>query len=437
MGQISLLHIGDIHYDSQTTHRYSSEPRTRSEYIWSELSGDEKKNLAPYLIRLIKKQLFKHIEEERFDSIILSGDLCSGGRINDYMACLNYLEIQFQNFCKMVKREDLEIAVGNHDLNADYEYDSKKIERRFADFCDVLKSKRMRKYPIFDVNEKLIKTSDGNVLLLNVNSCLEFGNLDLHSKSVRTTISNELKNGASKSERNRLLNVPYIGESLISSICEIIKKNPDCLPIIITHHNFLRCRVFDPNMEYDGILNEGTIRQKFIDLNRSILIVHGHIHDDSITTIDLKGGKVVYSSAPLLFPLVSRSGGVSFGYNVLNVIFGNNPEKTPLGCEIEYYQLNNRGTFSMRRESIKFLDSSEAITYLSDLEKSILKKITSINENIYVGLLLTTLKEAKIINSSYELAELIQVLDRLYWLNLIEFRKISTNIKYSIVRGWF
>lgn len=441
MDKISLLHIGDIHYADKTIHSYPLESLTVDEYVWPTLSDPKRKSIAPYLIRAVKKQLFRHIEGQTFNSIILTGDLCSYGEINDYEACLNYLEIQFQNFCKKVQREDLEIAVGNHDLDAECPYDQKNIESRFSKFCYLLESKGLRKYPIMSVSEKIIPVSVGKVLLLNVNSCLDFRNLDLHSMEIQGTINRILDDEKDEKQKQRLLNyllnVPYIRDPLITEICEKIKSNPDCLPIIITHHNFLSNRVFNPRKGYGGILNDGIVMQKLLDLDRSVLVLHGHIHDDPIRVINSNNGKIVYISAPLLFPLINRDEGEKFGYNVIHIIFSNTRDHTPLGCEIEHYQLENFNVVIKSKEQIRFFDFAKAVERLSDLEKVILKKILCSDMDMYLCSLFDFLKEEKFVDDDYTITELTEIVRRLYWLELVEFRERQTNIEYSILRGWF
>lgn len=441
MDKISLLHIGDIHYDDNTIHSFPLECLTMNEYVWPKLSDPERKSIAPYIIRVVKKQLFRHIEEQTFNSIILTGDLCSHGVTSDYEACLNYLEIQFQNFCKKVQRDDLEIAVGNHDLDAECPYDQNSIESRFTKFCDLLESKGLRKYPVTNVSEKIIPVNVGKVLLLNVNSCLEFGNPNLHSMEIQETIKGILDSEKDEKQKqrllNRLLNVPYIPSSVIADICEKIKSNPDCLPVIITHHNFLSSRVFNPKKGHGGILNDGIVTQKLLDLDRSVLVLHGHIHDDPIREINSNNGKIIYVSAPLLFPLIDRDEGEKFGYNVIHIIFSNTQDRTPLGCEIEHYQLENFKIDIKSKKQIRFFDSVNAVECLSDLEKAILKRVLCSDTDVYLSSLFDFLKEGKIVDDSYAITELIEVVRGLYWLKLVKFRENRTNIEYSILRGWF
>lgn len=428
MHKLSILHIGDIHFNKEIHQKLYFSPIKNGEYNWSELSPLNRKKIAPYLIKIIKKNLYEQIESSQFDAIAFSGDLCSRGVITDYERCLDYLDIQFQYFSKELSKGKVEITVGNHDLDADIEYDQNNVKERFLKFCELLESKQFNKYPILEIHKNKIETDNGKLLILNVNSCLEFGNIDNHSEVTRKVIRDILKGVGGDKERNRLLNVPCIRNSLLTSIIKEIESNPDYIPLIITHHNFLPSSHFTPDKEYDGMLNNGIIMQKLLDLKTSVLVLHGHIHDDPIRVFQSKYGKIIYISAPLLFPLLEKEKGMKFGYNVINLIYSETEKKKPMGCEIHQYYLNNYKIKCKTIGPIIFLDAYNNIKELTGSEKEILKKIHCYGRDLYLN---------ELINEAYSIDQLEQIVDRLFWFGLIQLEKNPTVVGNSVVGGWF
>jgi Icc-related predicted phosphoesterase len=437
MGQISLLHIGDIHFSSNEIYKTPSNPREIQNYTWSKLSDDEKTDLLQYLIRKIKKSLFLHIEEENFDSVIITGDLCRQGILPEYDSCLKYLKIQFQNFSNSIPQNKVEISAGNHDLISYIPFDEDHITARFLPFCELLECNGYRQYATDNVDVTIIEKNEGKIILLNINSCLHFRDLSLLQPSHRETIQKMIRRGGEQQDFNRLLNVPYIPMQLIDEICRIIQEHPDCLPIIFTHHNFLRIGNFDPNREYDGIINEGPIIQRLESLNRSILILHGHIHYCDKKESGSIGARIVFSSAPLFFPQKTQIVGEMYGYKILHIIFADDELRTPLGCEIKSYTL--KGCNVVAEESIKipFIDPSDSVESLNLQEIPIYRVISQLRNEEYLGDCLKKLRRDGTIppESEYSNETFISVINNLSWRKLIVYKENKSNPLRGIIQG--
>ena len=119
----------------------------------------------------------------------------------------------------------------------------------------------------------------------------------------------------------------------------------------------------------------------------------------------------------------------------MHIIFRQYARQNSIGSKIDIIRLNF--CHKKLKEPIRFFDSASAIERLSYLEKTILKKILCLGKDIYLGSLLNLLKEEKIVNNNYTITELLQIVDWLYWLELVKFRENQTNVEYSILRGWF
>ncbi len=436
MGQLKLLHISDIHYSSNEIYQTPSDLEELSEYVWSELSMEEKVNLSQILIRKIKKALYFHIEKEKFHSIIISGDLCNKGSLEEYSNCLDYLTLQFQNFSKKIRKMDVKIAAGNHDLISNLPYSSKNLKKRFLPFCNLHRKKGFQTYATDSIKCTIIEENACKVLLINVNSCLEFRNLKLLTPVQQKAIKLMISQLGDRADLNKLLNIPYISPQLIDSISKIIQSREDCFPIIFTHHNFLRIGgPFNPDREFDGIINEAEICQKLESLNRPILIFHGHIHNNREQELNRGKSKLILSSAPLLFPHISFYNDEKIGFNIVNIIFANNLNRTPLWCEIENHQIEGCNINILPKNMIRFYDSADAIQFLSENEKNLLMFINQIGADEHLDVIYQKIKGKGIVHIDFTFDELMASINLLFGLNLIKFRENKVNPNSSVVRG--
>jgi len=436
MGQLKILHISDIHYSTEEINQTLSDTKDIDEYTGSELSSKEKLNLTHFLVRKIKKALYFQIERENFHSVIITGDLCNRGILTEYSNCLDYLTLQFQNFSKQLQKDNLKITAGNHDLISNLDYTPENKKRRFLPFCDLLRKNGFREYTTDLIQPIIIEEDSCKILLFDINSCLEFGNLDLlppiQQEAIRLIISRE----GERANLSKLLNIPYIDNRFVESICETIRLNEDCLPIIITHHNFLRIGgPFNPDREYDGIINEAEICQRLATLNRPILIFHGHIHNNREQEIVSRKSKLIFSPAPLLFPHQIYCKDEKIGFNVINIVFANNPNRTPLFCEIENHQVEGCNITILKNKPVRFYDSADAIQFLSETERNLLTYINRIGADEHLDVIYQGIKKIGIVNNDFTVDDLMDSVKFLLGLNLIKFRVNKKNPGLSVVRG--
>lgn len=415
MNEINLLHLGDIHF----------------EYIDNDETSVDMKDL------LFPKSLNKLLPEKSFQSMIktlmkeiqkspsaimMSGDLSTYGLIESYKKCLAFLKERIPNdFFNDASFQRLFIVPGNHDV-ARENFSETSLFPKFEPIIEALKEKDFPVIPFPKVNIKELKdASSGTIKIITINSCLGCGERRYYPEKIRDTISNLLK--SNKEDKDNLrelcfenLDTPIITEEDIEIIFQSIESvNEKCLPIILTHHNLLpqkRPRI----AMYTELINSGYIREKLLMLNRPILYLHGHIHDDPVEIIQstkYKSSRIICISAPLLFPnkIFNSS---KCGFNKIKIIFDH--EGLPIGCELTHYRIIE-GIETKSKEKIKFWDPSDTIAYATPIERAILN---SINKNIiYFGELKNNFLSCNDENLSVEQIE--KYLVRLNWLGLVGY----------------
>lgn len=438
MKQISILHIGDIHYSKETNSLCQNvEPIDFERKDWTDLSEIERKKIAPHIIRTIKKQLFAHIENEKFIAVILTGDICDKGDITAFTECLEFLTLQFHNFSKLVNREKICLTAGNHDLNS--RYDPENLQSRFESFLFSLRNKNFKEYSTDTIFEYPFEINGCKIILLDINSCLEFGNILRQPEHIQRYIQATREHEGDLADLNKILNVPYIRDTFFDAIIEKVKNYPDHLPIIYTHHNLFPMRHFVEGKEYDGILNCGPFQERLYSLKRPVLFVHGHIHDNpsDIHVCPESEEKIVFISAPRFFPIVKYTDSSIFGYNIININFSDRNPSIPLSCELHKMQFDvKNGVLKREKENpIPFYDSLRALPYVVDIDQAILYEINGHPNGIRLNKLMESIKSKEIVSTTYTNADLVSALEQLRAIKLIQFRENESDIDYSTIKG--
>lgn len=443
MKDITLLHIGDIHYEGIKKDDYSrilNKDMSFPPYLARDISP---KGSYPTIVRSLSKEI-----NNSTLVILISGDLCVKSNMQDYESCLNFLKNKIidKRFFDNESSKKIFIVPGNHDL------DRKKVsqESPYSKFETINEYHKKLEFPLIPIDKPLqakIKENDskGYIHLFAVNSCIGCGEKRYYRSEIIKVIS-ELEN--KKSTYNNLVNkgsslldlcfdeidTPIILEENIDAILSDIKNNSDSfyLPIILAHHNLLPQKTLKVAM-YTDLMNNGYVRQKLLSLNKPIIYLHGHIHDDPIEIIQspfYEEARIICISAPLLCPNAVDPEANKFGFNKLKIIFGSN--SVPIGCKITFFRLK---LDEMEEEEtiIPFIDPARALALATNEEKFILKVINHGN-SIYISDLMHELESKK--HKSISIEELGTLIDRLSILGLVVYENGRTkNIETRRVRG--
>lgn len=399
-----MLHIGDIHYKEIDK---EDGPVDKKDILFSEKLGDV---LPKRSYEIIIKKLMGEIDNSPI-AILLSGDLSTYGK--GYKECLTFLKERIpSNFFKSKPCPKIFIVPGNHDVDRNL-FSKESILPKFEPISEALQEKNFPEVPVSKVNAEEIH--DGSILIISVNSCVGCGERRYFPNEIRNVLSDYLDNEDKDQELcYEQIDTPIITTEDVDSVVQYIESSGDeCLPIILTHHNLLPQKIPRIAM-YTELLNSGYIRERLLTLNRPIIFLHGHIHDDPLEIISsskFKKSKIICISAPLLLPnKIFKS--TKLGFNTIKIIYG--CDGIPIGCEITYFRMSGI-TVEKEIERIRFWDPPNSIALITPNAKTVLNYI---NGGIYLSELKNNVEEN---GGNFSIEEIEEFVDNLSWLGLVEY----------------
>lgn len=426
---ITLLHIGDIHYD------YIDKNDRPVDGKDSQFPESLDEILPEKTHQTIIKNLMHEIEEDPL-AILLSGDLTTGGEIESYKNCLHFLRERIHSdYFDSNLLQKLFIVPGNHDI------DRKKISEqslyfKFKPIQEALEEISFPEIPVPNLKtEKLCQDPACNILVISINSCVGCGERRYYPEKIRDAISKSLDCNEEEKDDEELMELcyemidtPVITDEDVGKMVHCIQSHDEnLLPIILTHHNLLpqkRPRI----AMYTELLNSGDIRERLLMLNRPIIYLHGHLHDDPIEIIQsprYEKAKIICISAPLLFPNI-KDETKKFGFNKIKIICGEHG--IPIGCKITYHR-PIESNVNKKEERIRFLDPPGTIALATQVEKNIL---CCINEEMYLSDLQDKVNKKYGVDISIK--EIEESIDRLSWLGLVDYKIRDGPIPMRLVR---
>ena len=409
MKEITLLHIGDIHFqfidknDGQIDKKDERFPKRLDEIL-------PRKNYQN-VIKVLKKEI-----DNSPSAILMSGDLSTYGKIESYKNCLDFIKNSIpEKFFKDELSPRFFIVPGNHDIDREIEFDEK-----FQTINNVLSEMKFPKIPYPNAIIKELKEDSSTILVITMNSCIGCGEIIYYPIEIREAISKSINLNCE--EQNVLcfdkIDTPIFTQDDIDEVIDHIKSAKDeYVPIILTHHNLLPQKVPRIAM-YTELINSGHFRDRLFSLDRPIIYLHGHIHDNPveiIQSIKYKYAKIICISAPLLFPNTEYKA-QNFGFNKIKIVF--NSDGHPLGCEINYYRINE-GIDKKEEDRIRFNNPPDSLRLATKEDIIIFNSIYKQKEDVHLAHLKSiTTKEN---GDCFSIDEMEESVDRLDWLGLVKY----------------
>jgi hypothetical protein len=382
------------------------------------------------IIQTILKDLIKELNQDP-KGIFICGDLTTYGDLSVYNDCLTFLKNRILlTFFKNKSDTKIFIVPGNHDIDRNLVKES-SLDPKFIPISTALSNNGFPNIPHpHIIVECYPKKSKNKILVLAVNSCLGCGEKIYYPAGIKNELSKliDYKKKGKKEEifkdiRFDTLDSPLIQTEDIEKIVESIKSCNNCLPIIITHHNLLPQRT--PRIDiYTELINSGYLRNSLLELNRPILFLHGHVHDDPIEIIQScknKDARIICISSPLLFPSLKYTKS-KIGFNKIRIVFGK--YNTPIGCEVSLFRLDKVDHWKSEVIRIPLRNPQRSIVFADDESKKILRLIEN---QLYVADLIEKYK--KKYNNSISNKNLTDCLDQLNWLGYIEYEPNDASLE--------
>jgi hypothetical protein len=350
MRRLRLLQVGDLHYDDAVAGPPDVDVKD---------PGFDQKLLtaaAPPKLRAVMQRLQRLCEEDTPDGALFCGDLSSRGLLSVYRDCLAYLEDNLDlSGCRYWPLDHLHSVPGNHDVDRALVVPD-NLFAKFVPLTDAWRENSTDVLACDAVRQSYIESSGARVLALSLNSCVGAG--EKRGAALSDEVRTELEVRASAGDEAAAdalwedLDMPLFYEEHLANAVDAISGAPrPVLPVVLAHHNLLPQAT--PRAEiYTELFNAGAARVQLAGLDRWVLYLHGHIHDDPVEIIDQRHpqtGRVLSISAPLF----------QEGFNVITLEFGKLGR--PLGCVITRYRYEKGGVVRPQKQiRVSLRDSRDA-----------------------------------------------------------------------------
>ena len=338
---VRILQLGDVHYPEAKAQGAAIDIKdpTFSPSVANSLS------LQPF--QAVSRSLRKLIEQSGIDALVLMGDLTSKGSQSGYEECVDFLSKSlFSLFPEVNWPGTIMLLAGNHDVDRK-NYSVADLTSKFDPLNEILGRYRLPKLPVDAISTiRLDQTAGLGAVIYGMNSCIGCAEKRYLPTVLREEIFKAISAkitdvSANKDQYDRLmldiceqLDTPAIESARVTELTEgVTELRQSFIPIVAAHHNLMP-QVTPRVAMYTELVNSGQVRKSLLELNRTILYLHGHVHEDPIEIIHdprFPQSQVISVSAPEM----------SAGFNIIDVVF--HRSGAPLGCRITPYRVRPTG----------------------------------------------------------------------------------------------
>jgi hypothetical protein len=323
--RIRLLQVGDIHLARTGMVPAPIDDKDRS------FPDEIRKLISNRPVKVVFRKIYQLLLGGEISSLIFMGDLAEKGNVNTFLSCIKYISAALE-IGRVSRHDGIEVGLlpGNHDI--DRVLATKPgLKTKFSPLRQITSQYGFDHYPI-DSPVWIHLTSDNaqaDVALLN--SCWGCGSVEHIPQQFRSGISAAIEKSISEGVDGKSitqyyeqqLDTPAFNVSNIQSIIDHVNFiKPSSMVVVCAHHNLLPQR----NVRlapYTELVNSGSLRSSLLQMNRPILYLHGHIHDDPIEILSTPSGS----------PLISISAPeVSMGFNMIDIVYTR--QGLPLSCRV-------------------------------------------------------------------------------------------------------
>ncbi|WP_190237323.1 MULTISPECIES: metallophosphoesterase family protein [unclassified Rhizobium] len=316
MRRVRILQIGDIHYPDWRLHQSNLDAKDRQ--FAPGITDGLRRSSFPAILRKIGQLS----TGPSCHGVVFVGDFTTAGRSE-------YLEGVFRHFTLLCRRNGKEIETpllfvpGNHDVNRADARDLGRLEK-FRAMAQLAAKYHWEKVPSEQpVQVKLTgKDCSLNLILLNtavgsweLHNLPEFLRDKLQAADTHTAALDlgslpgaEVDPSAAPTippaklveQYYGQLDTPYVMPQMLDAVQRTLDEGDATFGVLVGHHNLLPQKI--PRISpYGEMLNAGFVRSQILGLNRPIVYLHGHIHQDPVEVVSdprLPDSKLVLISAP-------------------------------------------------------------------------------------------------------------------------------------------
>lgn len=340
--RLRVIQVGDIHLvrtAKMDPHLDNKDPRFPSG-VRGLMAGSP--------IKTVFRTLHRILVQEQIASLLFMGDFAEKGELVGFEACLRYLAESLQiGSGRNLNGLPVGFITGNHDINRDLAA-KPGLRTKFLPLQKAMADLGLPGFPIEQPIWLKAIEGKGQVDIALLNSCWGCGAKEFIPEEFRSEIYNAIETAISqgRDERattayyDRQFDTPAFSNDTVQMLIDAVPKlSGTSLIVACAHHNLLPQHM--PRLApYTEIVNSGVLRRALLALERPILYLHGHIHDDPVEIIQTPtGGPLVCISAPE----------ASEGFNILELVFTRSG--LPLTCYLRPWRFEG-GVFRERARRV-------------------------------------------------------------------------------------
>lgn len=331
---IRVLQIGDVHLPTAAQ---------------QERHVDDKDGQFPLALKHVMssmpaKQVFRQIygliERDQVDAVLLMGDLTDKGGLDAYRGAVQFLANALQIGTGR-EHENLPVGIvpGNHDINRELAKDV-GFDPKFRPLNEALSAERLPLLPVEHCVHLPVGDDNARVNIILMNSCWGCGSQTLipagFREPIAKAIDEAIKDGGDAeltAYYDQQLDTPAFSNDAIAQLISMSgNEAADGQLIAVAHHNLLP-QASSRIAPYTELVNSGRMRQAMTQLDKPIIYLHGHIHEDPIEIVRTPTGQpLICISAPA----------ADNGFNIVDVKFTRHG--IPLSCDVIPWRFDQSGT---------------------------------------------------------------------------------------------
>ena len=339
-----LIVVGDVHYPEHK----------------DEVDADVKDQTFPaHLVSRVAKprvtRVARELQKYRGDGTVVLGDLTSRGNLQGYVECVDYLaKLLRWNDKVEVPDEALHVVPGNHDIDralvaagTQYEPLQNTLKNIGRDILPVNAPRR-------------VHSNNSPVAIWSLDSCVGCGT----QRGLPQDIADALRKLPDPFDRQyEGLDTPAFDEGHIDTLIDGINGEPSTiLPVVVFHHNLLPQHM--PRIApYTEVINGGYLRRRLLDLDRPIVVLHGHLHSTVLEYVARAGTGGLYCLGATKFV---------DGFDIVDIHFSS---VGPLGFTVHRFRIGDDAQQSWTSEEISFARRLHGATGVGELAQALYRFI--------------------------------------------------------------
>ncbi len=294
--------------------------------------------MAPHLVdelqfsglRAVLTRINRMCQREHPTAVVFMGDFTDKGSIEWHEQALRHLTLLCRPRCRSERRMPLLFVPGNHDVNRDEARELGPIQK-FERLRELAEKYKWQSPPLNEpivvkisnldgtsIDTLLINTAIGSWEIQNLPSFLQSALSDESLEDLPIDLGSQDESDASRAipqqsgsrePTNRFdqyygqLDTPYISKQMLSRLLQCVGSiDSEGACIVVGHHNILPQKT--PRIAaYSELLNGGYFRRQLLEAGKTIVYLHGHIHQDPIEIISdpkIPRSKIISISAPMI-----------------------------------------------------------------------------------------------------------------------------------------